>query len=208
MLTLENDLVPFTNNHRSRNLRISQSAVFSVVPKSADCEGLVYIFVWASKSMLPFHLHLSPQTLSFLQKHFSSQKGMYSDRSGWLWVRILPHLPSVWVTPIWYRNLIVVAPPSLSKSMFCRRMWQKNGSLLSYPQIHSYMYINLQCLVSKRWQNSRSCIIEKSCIWMDYFERHCMPSMVNNLRNKHLNLQNKNAAPCKRISTHVCILSV
>ena len=125
MLTLENDLVPFTNNHRSRNLRISQSAVFSVVPKSADCEGLVYIFVWASKSMLPFHLHLSPQTLSFLQKHFSSQKGMYSDRSGWLWVRILPHLPSVWVTPIWYRNLIVVAPPFLSKSMFWRRMWQK-----------------------------------------------------------------------------------
>ena len=106
-----------------------------------------YIFVWASKSMLPFHLHLSPQTLSFLQKHFSSQKGMYSERSGCLWVRILPHLPSVWVTPIWYRNLIVVAPPSLSKSMFCRRMWQKNGSFLSYPQIHSYMHVLLQCTV-------------------------------------------------------------
>ena len=40
--TLKSHLVPFINNHRPRILRISQSAVFSLVPKSADFEVLVY----------------------------------------------------------------------------------------------------------------------------------------------------------------------
>ena len=88
----------------------------------------VYISVWASKSRA-LSLTFVPSDSFLLAKAFffpkRAYKGMYSERSGWLWVRILPHLPSVWVTPIWYRNLIVVAPPSLSKSMFWRRMWQK-----------------------------------------------------------------------------------
>ena len=128
---------------------------------------------------------------------------MYSERSGWLWVRILPHLPSVWVTPIWYRNLIVVAPPSLSKSMFWRRMWQKME--ISY-HIHKFIvtYIYFWYLKDDKFKN----LFLWKVYWVDYFERNCIPSIINNLTYKHLNLQNKNVASCKRIYTHVCILSV
>ena len=40
--TLERSLVPFTKCNRPRILRFSQSAVFCLVPKSADFEVLVY----------------------------------------------------------------------------------------------------------------------------------------------------------------------
>ena len=43
MWTLKIVLVPITTYNRPRNLRISQSAVFCLVPKSADFEVLVYV---------------------------------------------------------------------------------------------------------------------------------------------------------------------
>ena len=123
----------------------------------------VYISVWASKSMLPFHLHLSPQTLSFLQKHFSSQKGLALTLVRYVLKReriVVGENSASFTFCVSNSNMVQESDSCGTTLSFKVNVLEedvaKNGSFLPHPQIHSYLHILLisllQCLASKRWQ--------------------------------------------------------